>query len=505
MRASNPPFQPPLRREEGAARAGNARPAAGGTSEEAVGVSGARGPAPSGGAGPSRPTPEDADADGSEAASGDDDPDSDTENDAESDSDLPLAEAFDGRRLNYTDKVRKVVVCAFEEARAGLEEGKREGPVTLELIQELLSTVRRAARAEPAMAKKLPLFHREKEEQLKAKMKSWLVRPPQRGVGRGGGQTAPGQHSRRSKAAALREAREKAEAEAEERMREMAEERERRDAEGRRWCASKRKEVADLLYGGVGRDAAGPRRRAKRIRQIMTGEVIATEQVDLEYCKSYFNGVKALYVEVCSREKTFPVVAPELAKELSTVLSKLRTLLPAQFIDEEVSSSMSENAARGVVLNFLRAESAGAGAGAGAGSSAGAGAGSSAGAGAGAGAERERARKRTVHNLKRQRARAVKTMQTKAHKLRNINRQLTEVNANRVDEIVDACVVVKKDKDVVVMHSNEKLQAAYPAHMATYTQIMSTVRSAVPTSAPARIVGSGAAIRENVVIPPSAG
>ena len=51
------------------------------------------------------------------------------------------------------------MLCAFEAARAGLEEGKREGPVTVDLIEELLSTVRRAARAEPAMAKKLPLFH----------------------------------------------------------------------------------------------------------------------------------------------------------------------------------------------------------------------------------------------------------------------------------------------------------------------------------------------------------
>ena len=97
-------------------------------------------------------------------------------------------------------------------------------------------------------------------------------------------------------------------------------------------------------------------------------------------------------------------------------------------------------------------------------------------------------------------------MQVKANKVREIQGLLKEVDANRgVADGVDACVIVKRDKEIQVLHSNEKLQSTYQVHAATYARLMCTERSAVPTSAPARIVGSGAAIRDEVVTPPSAG
>ena len=503
IRSTNPPFRTPFRRDGGAARAGNARPAAGGTSEETVGASGARGPAPSGGAGPSRPTPEEVDADGPDASSGDEDAETDVESDVESESDRPLAEALDGRRLNFTVQVKGVVLREFEAARAELEEGCTEGPVTEELIVTLLTTVRRAARDDPAMAKKVSLFTRDKEGQLKEKLVTWLVRPPQRGVGPGGGQTAPGQISRRSKAAAMREAKEKAQAAAEERIREMAEERDRRNEEGQRWCAEKRKQVEDLLYGGVGREAGPQRRRARRIEQLMNANDIASHQIDIEYCVQFHHGLEAVFNQVLERRHEFPEVANELASELEAKLERLRDLLPLQ-LRTPLNLGGTPTPPRGHMLNMNGARLDD-GAGAGAGGNAGAGAGEGEGGNAGAGEDEDLGGSTTKRkrNLRRQQTRLVNAIQKATHKLKDLNRQLKAIDGNV--GIVEACVVVKQRSGAVeVSHSNENLQAQYRADARVYSEIMDASRKSAPTSAPARTLGSGAALRDVVVVPPYA-
>ena len=227
---------------------------------------------------------------------------------------------------------------------------------------------------------------------------------------------------------------------------------------------------------------------------LLNDEDVASRQVDIEYCVQFHDGLEAVFNQVLTRRDEFPEVADELASELEAKLERLRDLFPLQLrTPENLGGTPTPPRGHMLCMNGARQDDgAGAGAGEGEGGNAGEGEG-------GNGSATTRKRK----NLLKQAKRAVKKMQKGTHEMKVINRQLKEIDGNV--GIVEACVVVKEASgSVVVSHSNDVLQAHYPANARAYSEIMDVSRRSAPTSAPARVLGSGAAFRDVVVVPPYA-